>query len=327
MEYFIHFKSHFSCVVNVENKQIGYIENQLDTLSIKTDNTQILVQIFPIENYCLHCISYSAILKFKNNKLITTCKNIKILNYGNNNYEVIFEPIKINTIKEKEIIFTQQLNKTTFAYVVNTGNFKLEVHCENSFFSFDLPEEIFDITIEDFEQNNNYFIFLKGKTIKNDNFLLVLCNFFCNLQIISNKISVSKTKIESIKYLNDIANQAIVQRFVIDLNGFKLEEEFLIFPAEHPNIEENKYLIPWAFIEAINYGNLKLAKQYLSQELLNILDDNHLKNFFGNYSQVEWNKYDNKPESLCFFYEPFEKAKIFNFEIRQNKITNIVELD
>lgn len=327
MEYYVHFKSSIPVVVCVNGNEIGFTENKNDTLSIKTDETNLIATIHPIEEFtCCH-ISYSVNLKLQNKKIFTESASTEIYNYGDENFEVVFNPPSILTNLLSHPIFTQKIDEKTTVSVYDFGIINLKIQTDNQTFSYNLNEKLENINIKNFDNKNNKYIILTGKTQDNLHFLAVFCNFFCNLQIKANEIDFDNSKIEAITNLSDIAEQAIVQQFKITDYGFKKVDEFLIFLNKKPFIEKNPTIIPWAFMEAINFENIPLAKQYLSSELLEILDEKHIKSFFGNYKMISWDKYKNGPLTICLFNEPNEKCRKYKFEIEKNKIINITELD
>ena len=114
--------------------------------------------------------------------------------------------------------------------------------------------------------------------------------------------------------------------YELNKNEFKLKEEYTVFLDKTPCLALDTKIIPWAFAECLNIGDLKLARKYLSEELNIMLDDDHLQNFFGNYEEIKWNRYKNIPNTLCFIDEKHQ-TKTYKFEIDKNKITNIILLE
>ena len=85
--------------------------------------------------------------------------------------------------------------------------------------------------------------------------------------------------------------------------------------------------LPWAFMEAINVKNFKLARSYLHPSLSQALQDEHLGNFFGDFLEVlpcvngEFNVL-----SLSYQGNP-RFVKNYKFDLTENRILNIDCLD
>ena len=195
-------------------------------------------------------------------------------------------------------------------------------------FRYTLKEKIQNLSCEIFRDNQNEFLFFHGKTQKNQDYLLIFCNFFCNLEIWGDIIETSENEIKILNYQNDIARHAIIQTYSKVTQDFVLSDEYTVCLDNEPKTVCEDKLIPWAFCEAVNISNIKLARQYLSDELNTMLSDEHIKTFFGDFDEFKWNKYSLQENTICFLYGHREKTcKKFLFEISQNKISNISCLD
>lgn len=327
MENFIHFKSDCPSLISINGIQLGYTQKATDTISIKTDESILVATINPIEEASSSHLSFSAKVFFQNKKLLTDNPNTQIYNFGNNNFEIIFTPQSIQTGLCNIPTTSKKLGEKLYAEYFDFSIPKLSLKQDNLLYEFYIEHKLKEIKIESYEFENSIFVILFGKLYNNLHFLMIICNFFCNLKIVANEINFDENKIEAITYLNDVAEQAFVEQYKISKNGFKKVDDFLIYKNKKPYIEQNPNLIPWAFMESVNYENYKLCKQYLSSELSTSLDENHIKTFFGNYQKIDWDKYGDGPQTICVFNEKSEKCKKFKFEIDKNKIVNIIQLD
>ena len=91
---------------------------------------------------------------------------------------------------------------------------------------------------------------------------------------------------------------------------------------------KHKEFIPYAFFEAIQIKNYKLARKYLTPELSNKLSNLHFEKFFGHYYKITQtlSPIFNHEEIALIYKGPPNIAKIFNIKInKNNKIENIYE--
>lgn len=136
------------------------------------------------------------------------------------------------------------------------------------------------------------------------------------------EISISDNQITTIKYFFDMAKQGILTTY--ELPSFSKKEELIY--EKPPRIVDQPELIPFAFFEAIKAKNFSLSKQYLSSQLRERLDDEHLEQFFGDFDCIYINVFEQTPnKSVCLIYRNKKIGKIFTLEILNNKINNISE--
>lgn len=327
---FLHFLADFPVLVKAENEELGVLENLSDILSIEVCTFEdIVVQVFPVlsKNVCAS-IPYAVKLNFKNNFPYTENEYVEITNFGNNNFEVKFYPMPVLIHKKPICIDTQEINSDLLITIFDDGEYNLEINTKNKLFKFTLSEKIFDYKFTFYNKNETDFLILEGKTSKNQCFLMIFANFFCNLEIIADFIERTKTEITALTYQNDIAKHGVVQKYILEKNHFTLNDEYTVFLDNTPHKPQDPNLIPWAFAEAINVGDLNLARSYLDNSLNKILSDEQLTSFFGDYNEIKWNRYKDIKNSLCFMYNNSPReTKTFQFEMLNNKISNISELD
>ncbi len=326
----IHFVSDFPAKLTLNNLPLGTIQKSYDTLSVEVEGEkELFLEVLPLStNKFFESISYVAELIIFEGNIKTHSNYLEITNYDNCIFEIKVLPIKVSVKRNEEIIQKLNITKDMVATLFDDGNYNIEISTKTKMFRYTLKEKIQNLSCEIFRDNQNEFLFFHGKTQKNQDYLLIFCNFFCNLEIWGDIIETSENEIKILNYQNDIARHAIIQTYSKVTQEFVLSDEYTVCLDEEPKTVCEDKLIPWAFCEAVNISNIKLARQYLSDELNILLSDEHIETFFGDFDEFKWNKYSLQENTICFLYGQHEKTcKKFLFEISQNKISNISCLD
>ncbi|MBR1925502.1 MAG: hypothetical protein IJ837_01455 [Clostridia bacterium] len=326
----IHFVSDFQVFLKLNSQILGSLNSPSDTLSCECDFEQKLVlEVLPINSQkAIYSIPFAAEIFVEKNKINSPSNFLEITNYYDGVFEVKILPMQTKLSYKQVFVKNIKVSENISINIFDDGFYNLEIITKNKVYHHTLSEKTTDMSCEYFLENETEFLFFKGKTTSNKDFLLVLADFFCNLEISADLIECSHQKITTLLNQNDIAKHGIVCVYVLDKNQFKLNEEYTVFLDKNPQFATDPKIIPWAFAESLNIGDLKLARKYLTNDLNIMLDDEHLLNFFGDYEEIKWNKYKNMPNALCFVYENNPKeVKIYKFEIDKNKITNIILLE
>jgi len=327
---FLHFLSDIPVLVKVNEQELGLIENSNDTLSIEANGDQeMLLQVFPIADKSVTpSIPYLVKLKLENN--VPLCNNpyVEITDYEKTHFEIKFLPMQIQLHKKISLVDNIKLNEEVTVSIFDDGIYNLEINTKNKLYKFPLSEKIIEQKFELYIENETHFLILEGKTVQNKSYLLVFSNFICNLEIVADGIERTKKEITVLNYQKDIAQHGVVQKYTLDKTHFILSDEYTVFLDAKPHKPTDSKIVPWAFVEALNIGDTPLARSFLENGLNQTLDDEHLNTFFGDYTEIKWNKYTNEPNTLCFIYEGNPRiTKTFRFEIINNKISNITQLD
>ena len=330
MTHIIHFVADFPVIICVNKICIGEIEKPYDTLSIEEQEEQkLILQISPInsKNFC-ESICYTAEIKIFNSIIKTNSNFLEITNYDDVNFEIKVLPMNVVIKKTQQIIQKIEINQNIFATLFDDGNLNLQISTKTKIFNYILKEKISNLKCDYFNENNNEFLFFYGKTHKNQDYLLIFYNFFCIFENAGDVIEFTKNEIKVLNEQNDISQHAIIQIYSFQDGEFLLKDEYTALLQNEIKMVDDENLIPWAFCEAVNLSNIKLARKYLDATLNELLTDDHILTFFGNYCEFTWNKYQNAKNIICFLYGEKEKTcKHFLFEISENKITNITCLD
>ena len=132
--------------------------------------------------------------------------------------------------------------------------------------------------------------------------------------------AINNEELIMLKNYVDMAKQGLLIKY--NLNTLISDNELIYF--ERPYITHNSKLIPFALLEAIKAKNIKLSRKYLSDELNEKLDDEHLIEFFGEYDEVIQNVFtDNMAYSAATINNINRTLIIYSFVIENDKIINI----
>lgn len=326
----IHFVADFPVVLFVNGINIGSLQKSYHTLSIEVEEEKsLMLEIKPISsNNFYDSICYMAEIVIFDGNIKTNSRHLEITNYDGINFEIKVLPINVLLNKTEKVVEEIKINNDMQAVFFDNGVFYVEINTKNKVFRYALKEKINNIKIDHFNQNNTEFLLFCGKTPKNQDYLIIFGNFFCNLEICADVIEISHTEIKVLNYQNDIARHATIQIYSFKNGELVLSDTYTAFVDGEAHTTQDTKLIPLAFCEAIKIGNTKLARSYLDQNLNEMLSDEHLLTFFGDHNKIQWNKYGQKEQTICFLYGSKNKTcKTYYFEIKENKITNITYLD
>ena len=326
MEYYLRLCGEEKLLFFINKINVGILENNEDYLLIKiTDESEFLLTIFPIQNSPKTSISYMSKCSLKNNILSSDNPNIIITNYPNNYYKIYAKKIYVNCTNTfgNPIEFQDKENKLILnEFYPQSINFT-DSSLHNT--SINLNFFVKNAKINEFLQ---YYAVRGTVDTTNDYLMLINKQGKKLLEVSANKIEITDTEITTLELIKDVNGHGYVTNYLIKNNQIKLEKSYSVFINNYPKKPANIYAINWAFVEAINIGNLSLAREYLTNELNSILDDNHLINFFGNYTEMETNWIsDNQMEILVISADFPRVAKIYTFELKDNKISNIENFD
>ncbi len=336
MRIFLHLLATFDALVDVNDYKLGTIERKfLEPVSLKIDNfSKILLKVAPLESENSEhkkLLGYVSHLKLKNGQLRSSNNLVKITKYPNNHYEVLLlENSLINHIMP-EVLAQNSYNMKNSTHVVTVffdGINQISIEGKEMIFNHKIDYNITGVEVE--KLNSKNLVIIKADTKGNDIYTLILGydnDYRVLFEGLVHKIEVEDKKITLLKKAKDFAKQATVEEYEIENNKIKLSEEYNVYLENQAKIANNRLLIPFAFLQAVKQKNYDLARNYLSAELTEVLKDEHLKAYFGNFQAVKQAIYEQHPSNkIAIIYEDdVNVAKVFEIEFLENKITNITE--
>lgn len=330
MQKFLHIKPSFDALVEMENKTFEMNKNKISTLLFSSDSPVAKIKFYPLDNKNKTSIPFGVVLNFDTCSLLTSCENhckvVTLTKYPHDNILLEVEPFLLYDIPfgehKKEVICGDE-NCTIFYTRGDSGMVKVESKTDTLQFKFSkgivtlnarANKEKILIWVENLNKKNS----IAQISLKNGKFELTRLE---NVDILEENDKVIKT----LRNLHTVFHHGIVGEYGSNLVGkYKLAKmDDKIFSQ----IDEK--LVPYYFLDAVRVKDFDLAKSFLSPALSNVLDNNHLEKFFGDFKNFGQNLGEKIfPEDIAIFYEEndIQVAKLFHFELKDGKIENIAEL-
>ncbi len=316
MENYIHLSAETPTLFCVEGQNLGTSQSNQDYITIVSDQQNLNIACYPL-NDTETKIPQMLNLNFLGNTLFANNEFAQSYLLANNHFKVcislptaiIFRP----NVLQKNISFdTIQLSlfDGTMQYVLIQNN--------NKNYKITLNKHIKKASFQVFGQ---YYALL-GKTGILD-YVLIFDQLGNTIFEESNdKIELKSNTILTLQKMHDIARHGYVCTYTIDNNLLKTKEQYSVYLDEHPYYAQNQYTIGLAFLEAVNIGNIDLARYYLSDQLNSILSTEQITGYFGNYLEFEPNFLTNANNTIFFMY-PDNIVKLYTFKVQYNKIVDI----
>ncbi len=325
MDNFIRLSGDENIIFFVNKIEAGIITNNDDFLMLKiSQEKEFLLTVIPIQTTQEHSIGYVAKIEFIDNLWTTKNPNIIITKYTENCYKIFAKKIIVGGLVNENNITHYQKNSinitlsNTIPQLINFHNNSIN----NSI--------VLDFCIKNavFEQFLEYYA-LSGTTSTAQQYLLLLDDKGDKiLELCADKIEKNAQDITTLQLLKDVNGHGYVTNYNIKNNEIKMQKNYSVYLDNLPKKPASNYAVCWAFVEAINIGNIALARTFLSSELNTLLDDQHLNNFFGNYCEMEQNWLtDNQFIIWVIDADTPKKARPYTFDVKDAKIYNIVNND
>ena len=329
MEYYLHIKPTFNCLLKTQDITQELTKNRLHTFLVNTKEN-LNLSFYPVDEENKNSLPFAAVLKIENNIIKTNKKQLNIITFPDNNYLIEVQPFLFSYPSsfqvENKQIKTQNTTHTLSWLKQEKCFLNISNNQNNSCLKLDLKKEITDLNLK---QKNN-FIFGFSKCLNQQHIVFCVKYEFDTYTIITNQVvdilEEEQNKITTYKNLHDFAGHGVITTYNFE-NTFE-ETLTLVYNNSSPIIARHKEIIPYSFFEAIKIKNFKLAKSYLTKELSQRLTNNHLEQFFGEFESIHQTlcpKYN--PEEIALIYNtPYKHAKVFVLKLKDNKIENIIQL-
>ena len=325
MEYVLHIKALFDCLITINNEEYELVPNIPLTFLCTKDSVNI--SFYPTAN-----IDQSLPFSFKfNPQNIVPKKNIKVTIFPQNNYVVEAKPFflaneAILSIRAKTLTFGNAQHTLYYAKFCREN---LTLECDSAHIHITHTSSI---TSLDTKTSGDYlFVFAKTENEKHIVSVIKFSNNQYKLIIHEevDKLEKDKEKILTYKNLHDFAGHGIVSTYIFSPN-FVFEKN-LAYDGSSPEIQSNKELIPYAFFELIKLKNYKLARTYLTHELSSALTNKSLKDYFGDFVDISQTFLKNSSQQEISLLYPSSTKNLYNAKVFYidfddgHKIKNIEE--
>lgn len=320
MEYILHIKPTFDCLLKSHNTQTNMKAGIIYSFLA---NASVTLLFYPLE-YCQNnlpfCYNFDS-TKPRHNS------NVKVTDFKNNNFLLSVSPFYIGKtqvclLEQKKV----KLNEKTHSIFFNTNaSLNLKVECDTDMCEFNFEEKIYSLKTKALKNNILIYALSQTKSIivllefTQDKYKTILCDIVDILEEENNEIKTYKS-------LFDFANHGVVNtyKFLEDLNP----QTQLVYANSTPFLTKHKIIIPYAFFEAIKIKNYKLARFYLSSTLSKKLTDKHLETFFGCFNDISQSLSKDAENEIALIYTNDTCNTSVTYELKfdkNNKITNITE--
>lgn len=208
------------------------------------------------------------------------------------------------TIDDHECKFEIGEEKIVITYL----NYKKELHLSNKFDKYQVGS-----------MSSSAYILLTSKESQ------TLFIFDCKRGKINllqgDQIKINSTNILSTKNLDNIARHTIEEEYLVTDDGLIRKTKNINYQNGRPITVTTPQVVPYAFLEALSLGDLELASSYLDLSMRRQIDNEHLKEYFGeilSFSPITTSQY---------LVVTRNEKRIFNFVLTENKITEIEKQD
>ncbi len=317
MQKTIYLKSATPALVEYDKQQI-LLEHPYTYHKLVIDK-DIYIKYYPIQT-STHYLSIPKIVKLSCNCLPN--KDCIITEFDTDCYEAIIVESKISkltTLEQKSI----NINSNNYIVKLYSGcPSHITIIGDECTFCHEVDFELSNLCLD---SQNGYLII--QATSQDKSYLLILDNSF----------SVQEEKLFDMLELKDQLLKGYLEQTDMAKHGVIIQYDFATTPYttnhqtvyvnNQPDLVSSPLLIPYAFLEAVQIKNYKLAHHYLSRELSHKLKNQHLDNFFGEFVEIKQNIYTktNYPIALTYGKDNYYQTKLFCFKIENNKIKNIIQ--
>lgn len=291
----------------IEINYKNYIIDNLNSLEITDLDQPIFAKIYPINQSKLS-LPFCVKLYSKNNDIFCNSEFCKIYKLKNR-CDIFISPFLISS------------NDCLYSQTHTIKNIKYSVCCyADKIIINGKTQHLYNVDAKEFSsttENNNIFILCKH-TKKH----LVVFNCITNkfFEIYGDQIEIENNSIKSLLNLNDIAKHTIVCSYKVNDSIELLSTDLYTQTPTHQK-PATKEICIYAFFEALKANNIKLATSYLHNDLKNIITDNSLKSYFGDFEKLKLNNLT----PLTYTLYSFNQAKDYIFSFKDNLICEIDE--
>ncbi len=323
-------KADFDCLVLLNGKKLGVLEGGQITFM---ENDKFTLTFFPLDNKSL---PYSCQVSYENGQLVCSNNLSSYVEFPNKNFELYFVPFIIKYSKPT-LICTKTLDTNIGKVCINIFNNNNDSTCSliqvlknnEIILEHQTLGKINNCDIQDKFIDNGYFVFISGQ-IQDYEYLLVLVvdkSIETNLELIAHQVELHPDCIKTLTKCFDIHKRGKVIEYSVVNGKFAEKTNYLV--AINDNVKIKDELIPYAFFEALKVGDIKKCREYLSDELNESVDDEHLVSYFNDFEEVRQDVYTNEDSSVILIYKNANNyvGKICKLEFKNNKIDNFNLLD
>jgi len=325
MEYVLHIKALFDCLISIDNEQYDLAPHIPRTFLCSKD--KINISFYPTNNLD-QSLPFAYVFDPKN---IEPKKNVKITIFPENNYLIEAKPFYLTNgemlnIRAKSLTFGGVKHTLYYAKFCKEN---LIIECDTT--NLRIKHKSIITSLDTKTSGDYLFVYARTQNEKHIVSVIKYSNDQYKLIIHEEVDKLEKTNetILTYKNLHDFAGHGIVSTYNFSPE-FSFEKN-LAYDGSSPEIQSNKELIPYAFFELIKLKNYKLARSYMSSELSSTITNKNLQKYFGEFCDISQPFTKNaQTDEIALLYADDKtnlfEAKVFYLSFDENnKIKNIEE--
>lgn len=318
----LHLCSTMPAVFCIDGKQIGCCDHPCQYLEVVVCQEKFVLYVYPIEQisttYC--SLSYSTMINCLNSKPIANTNLVTITDYGQCHYVICAKPLLVPRITNNLPPCYDTCDTCTMSIINNNIN----ITNQTNSFNYTLQTPLKSAKI----QKINDFYAILGKNEQNFSYVMLLND---KLQFLfdkfADKIELTKTSIITLEYAHDIAQHGQVTEYAFNNGNITKEKSYTVYIQDTPITPATPYAIPYAFLEAIALNDFTLARSYLHPALSQNLQNDNIRNFFGNFIDAT-PTLTNEHNCIALIYSGNPQfVKKYKFELSNDLIKNINSID
>ena len=317
MENHFYFCADFDMQICIPNTNLTLFLQKNERGCIVCDENELCVVFTPSSPK--ECIAPEILcVKLINNQVLCTNACAHFYKLMQNQFKVVLNFKKLLCYTPQKLLTTTIINDLSLAFLDGTMQCIVLNNNEQSSRLF-LNEQI---TSPHFLEFDKYYA-LTGKRAEQDYVLVFDKTGNTIFEGYDDKIEIVGNQINALKIVHDTAQHGFVSKYELKNNKISEVECYSVYLKQTPLHATNKYVVPVAFLEAINLDNLKLARFYLCDQLNISLKDEQLTQYFGDFLEFESNFLHDMDNSFIFYYNN-GMTKLFRFVVKDNKIVDIL---
>lgn len=304
--------SEIDVILKIDNENYQLNENQEKLeLDLEEENT-VDFFVYPIKEKSL---PYAVKLEVKKDMLISLCQHIEIFQLAESVFEIRLKKFKLSSFNLKKVF---SKNFSDYSLMVLQDESSLFVIKEkDEIFTFEIEKKFKEVAF-DVKKNVPFFVASLGR----GSFVCLFCpstqKFF---SFEAESVVFKDDGMELIENLNSHAGHG--KKVFIRLVEERVDiEEDLLYLNNQPQVLSNIKVVPFAFFESVKVKDFMLAKTYLSKNLRNVLTDEVLQAYFGDFVRAVPYNYSAKQGSFVALHTA-KSCKIFSFMFENGKIDDI----
>lgn len=311
----ISIKSEFNCLLMVDDNKF-LLEDGVERVEIEVDkNAHIILLVYPTKHKNL--LPYAVDIECDKSSVVTASQNVELIQVGDEEFELVLRKNKVNKIGGGQtysfeednvlLVIVEGQPNLFFARTPQGGGF-FEFECEIKQVAFEIKNQV------------PYFI----ASTAEGKYLCVYCPIkqtFYDFKAV--KVEINENVIIVVENLGGHAKHGrLTQLELTEEVGVEIKSQDLLYAKGEPVRATNAKALPFAFFQSIKVGDFNLAKTYLSKSLQEIVSNEMLVEYFGDFDKViPYNFHQDHGTYLCVVSK--KVVKVFSFKIESAKIIEI----